>query len=291
MNRLIIRLMMIVGLLCFVPSASFAQSASASYNKGLSLMNSGDYQGAIASFKASMAINKSADNVKKCKAQIAKCNRLAKRKSGDSSDSGPVQKQGSKQLNITTTYMVFDAETEATKKVGVSTLPESSDWTANVASESEAWCKLSKSMDGKELEVTCQPSASTIKRQTGITVIYGDATKFITLVQNGRKPVLEATPNKVRMKVSKDDEEKIAISCNSDTLYSDNKNWELVEYPDWCTVEVTSGNELTVKTKKVEKSDPVFKNGRFGIITVRSQSEKFSIRVDQEDGRKIKLFN
>ena len=61
--------MMIIGLLGFFHGSSFAQSATESYNKGVTLMNKGDYQGAIASFKASMAINKSAANVKKCKAQ------------------------------------------------------------------------------------------------------------------------------------------------------------------------------------------------------------------------------
>jgi outer membrane protein assembly factor BamD (BamD/ComL family) len=65
---------------------TYAQSASDAYNKGVALMNKGDYQGAIASFKASMAINKSAANVKKCNAQISKCNRLAKKKTTDRKD-------------------------------------------------------------------------------------------------------------------------------------------------------------------------------------------------------------
>lgn len=278
---------MIVGLLSFTPCASFAQSASESYSKGVSLMNKGDYQGAIASFKASMAINKSADNVKKCKAQINKCNRLAKRKNDTSDNSSAAKASSSKTLTVSTTYMLFDAETESMKTVGVETMPQSSDWMANVASESESWCKLSKSMDGKELQVTCSPTVSTIHRQTGITVIYGDVTRFITLVQKGRKPQIVANPARVRMKISKDDDEKIAISCNSDTLYKDNKNWELVKSPSWCEVEVTSGNELTVKTKKVEKTDPVFKTGRFGEIIIRSQGEEFTIRVDQENSRRL----
>lgn len=80
MKKTISKLMMIIGLLCFTPMVTYAQSANESYNKGVALMNKGDYQEAIASFKASMAINKSAANVKKCKAQIAKCNRLAKKR-------------------------------------------------------------------------------------------------------------------------------------------------------------------------------------------------------------------
>ena len=48
MKKTISKLIMIIGLLCFVPIASYAQSASESYNKGVALMNKGDYQGAIA---------------------------------------------------------------------------------------------------------------------------------------------------------------------------------------------------------------------------------------------------
>ena len=57
--KTIFKLLMIIGLLGLIPNPSFAQSASDSYNKGVALMNKGDYQGAIASFKASMAINNS----------------------------------------------------------------------------------------------------------------------------------------------------------------------------------------------------------------------------------------
>ena len=52
MKKTISKLMMIIGLLCFAPIANYAQSASESYNKGVALMNKGDYQEAIASFKA-----------------------------------------------------------------------------------------------------------------------------------------------------------------------------------------------------------------------------------------------
>ena len=149
MKKTISKLMMIIGLLCFAPIASYAQSASESYNKGVALMNKGDYQEAIASFKASMAINKSAANVKKCKAQIAKCNRLSKKKKsggdGDKKETAP-----QKQLTLSAYTLAFDAG-EETKYVGIETMPESSDWMANVASEHESWCKLGKSMDGKNL--------------------------------------------------------------------------------------------------------------------------------------------
>ena len=280
MKKIISKLMMIIGLLCFTPIVSYAQSASESYNKGVTLMNKGDYQEAIASFKASMAINKSAANVKKCKAQIAKCNRLAKKKKS-SSDDEQKNTAPSKQLTLSAYSLAFDAG-EETKYVGIETMPESSDWIANVASEHESWCKLGKSMDGKNLQVTCLATSSTLSRQTGITVIYDQVTRFIKLFQKGKKPHIDATKADVKINKRKGGTQKIGINCNSDTLYSDNKNWELTKFPDWCDVTVTSGNEITIKADPMDKNDPEFKSGRFGYIRIESQNEEFIIRVDQK---------
>ena len=273
------RLIMILGLLCFAPIASYAQSASESYNKGVSLMNKGDYQEAIASFKASMAINKSAANVKKCKAQIAKCNRLAKKKKSGGEEEKTTAP--SKQLTLSAYSLAFDAG-EDTKYVGIETMPESSDWMANVASEHESWCKLGKSMDGKNLQVTCLASNSTLSRQTGITVIYDQVTRFIKLTQKGKKPHIDATKADVKINKRKGGTQKVGISCNSDTLYADNKNWELTKTPDWCEVTATSGNEITIKADALTKNDPEFKSGRTGYIRIESQNEEFIIRVEQK---------
>ena len=275
----LLRFVMIIGLLCFAPIASYAQSASESYNKGVALMNKGDYQEAIASFKASMAINKSAANVKKCKAQIAKCNRLSKKKkSGGEEEKAAAP---SKQLTLSAYSLAFDAG-EDTKYVGIETMPESSDWMANVASEHESWCKLGKSMDGKNLQVTCLASNSTLSRQTGITVIYDQVTRFIKLTQKGKKPHIDATKADVKINKRKGGTQKVGISCNSDTLYADNKNWELTKTPDWCEVTATSGNEITIKADALTKNDPEFKSGRTGYIRIESQNEEFIIRVDQK---------
>lgn len=280
MKKTISKLLMFIGLLCFTPVVSYAQSASESYNKGVTLMNKGDYQGAIASFKASMAINKSAANVKKCNAQIAKCNRLAKKKRSDG-DESPKKVTPSKQLTLSTYNLTFDAG-EDTKIVGIETMPESSDWIANVASEHESWCKLSKSMDGKNLQVTCLATSSTLNRQTGITVIYDQVTRFIKLTQKGNKPHIDVTKSDVKINKRKGGTQKIGISCNSDTLYSDNKNWELTKTPDWCDVTVSSGNEITIKAGPLAKTDPDFKSGRSGYIRIESQNEEFIIRIEQK---------
>ena len=279
MKKTISKLMMIIGLLCFAPIANYAQSASESYNKGVALMNKGDYQEAIASFKASMAINKSAANVKKCKAQIAKCNRLSKKKKSGGDEEKTAAP--SKQLTLSAYSLAFDAG-EETKYVGIETMPESSDWMANVASEHESWCKLGKSMDGKNLQVTCLASNSTLSRQTGITVIYDQVTRFIKLTQKGKKPHIDATKADVKINKRKGGTQKVGISCNSDTLYADNKNWELTKTPDWCEVTATSGNEITIKADALTKNDPEFKSGRTGYIRIESQNEEFIIRVDQK---------
>jgi hypothetical protein len=280
MKKTISKLIMFIGLLCFIPNVSYAQSASESYNKGVALMNKGDYQGAIASFKASMAINKSAANVKKCNSQIAKCNRLAKRKkNGGEEETKKVTP--SKQLTLTAYSLTFDAG-EDTKIIGIETIPESSDWMANVASEHESWCKLTKSMDGKNLLVTCMATSSTLNRQTGITVIYDQVTRFIKLTQKGNKPHLDATKADVKINKRRGGTQKVGISCNSDTLYSDNKNWELTKTPEWCEVIVSSGNEITIKAGPLAKNDPEFKTGRTGYIRIESQNEEFIIRVDQK---------
>ena len=271
---------MVIFLMTLTTTHTYAQSASEAYNKGVALMNKGDYQGAIASFKASMAINKSAANVKKCNAQITKCNRLAKKKTTTSTEAP--KKAPQKTLKVGTNRIVFEANAEVTKAISIETQPESNDWIANVASEHESWCKLAKSMDGRLLQITCLPSNSTLARFTGITVIYDQETQFIQLTQKGKTPQLKALITNVKLNKRKGGSKQVAISCNSDTLYSDNKNWQLYKYPDWCEIYVTSGNELTVKADKLTKEDADFKSGRSGDIILKSQNQECVIHVEQK---------
>lgn len=283
MNRFL-KILTVILLMTLTTVHTYAQSASDAYNKGVALMNKGDYQGAIASFKASMTINKSAANVKKCNAQISKCNRLAKKKTTDRKDEP--KKTTQKTLVVSAKNVGFEAA-GGERIIGVLTQPESNDWIANVASEHESWCKLSKSMNGKELQIECLPSNSTISRYTGITVIYDQETQFIQLTQKGKEAEITAHPNDVKFKL-KGGTEKVAISCNSDTLYADNKNWQLSKRPDWCEVYVGSSNEITVKVKEVKKGDPIYESGRSGDIILKSQNQECIIRVDQ---RKRNIIN
>ena len=63
MNR-ILMILTVIFMMTLNTTYSHAQSASESYDNGLALMKKQDYSGAIACFKASMAINKSAANIK-----------------------------------------------------------------------------------------------------------------------------------------------------------------------------------------------------------------------------------
>lgn len=278
MKILLTKLLMILGLLCLAPPATYAQSASDSYKKGVTLMNKGDYQGAIASFKASMAINKSADNVKKCKAQINKCNRLAKQKSGGDSGS----KQASGELEVSASTLNYNAETETMKLVGISTKPESNDWLATVPPDADNWVKLAKSMDGKDLQVTCYPSNSTILRKAIINVTYLQMSRQIEVVQKGIKLQLYAETPFVTINKRKGGVKQVNIICNSDTIYDNKINWTITKSPEWCEIQVPSKGEIVIKADKLTKESPDYKNGRTGDIVLQSQDEEFVIRVDQK---------
>ena len=277
MKRTIIRLFIIVGLLSFAPCVSFAQSASDSYNQGVALMNKGDYSGAIASFKASMVINKSAANKKKCNSMIARCNRLAR--AGRNNTESP--KPATKSLELSTHNLEYEYNEDNIKVVMITTRPESDDWTATVDDSVKEWCRLSKSMDGKELNVSCLPFNNTIARSTNINVIYGDRRDNVKVVQKGKEVVLETNPF-VNINKRKGGQQVIVINCNSDTVYADKRNWELVRTPVWCEVMPAGDKQLTVKADKLNKTDAEFKTGRTGDIVIRSQNKEIIIRVDQK---------
>lgn len=278
MNRLLTRLILILGLLCLPAIGCYAQSASDSYNKGLALMKKGDYQGAIASFKASMAINKSADNKKKCNAQINKCKKLINSGSVGGNDPKP----STKVLNVSASTLNYDAETETMKIVGIETQPESNDWLASVPQDAQDWCKLAKSMDGKELQVTCYPAKSTILRKTIINVTYGQQSRQIEVAQKGTKLEFYAETPFVSISKRRGGEEEVSITCNSDTIYDNKMNWTIVKSPEWCEIKVPDKGQMIIKADKIMKDSPLYKGGRTGDIIMRSQDKEFVIRVDQK---------
>ena len=177
----IIKKIAMMGLMLLMPCLGFSQSASESYNKGVALMNKAEYTEAIRCFKASMAINKSAANVKKCNEQISKCQRLQK---GTVASVSPKPAREALRLNVNRVFMTFPADQEQTIAAKVEVSPEKSGWTASLATDVN-WCRLTKSMDGNELYVTCIPSNSVNKRTVKVNVVLGSLTQTIDVVQQG----------------------------------------------------------------------------------------------------------
>ncbi len=277
MNRIFYILIFIV-MMAFVPETMMAQSASESYNNGLALMKSKDYNGAIASFKASMAINKSAANVKKCKAQISKCQKLLKG-NVNKATSTPVESMPSRSLKVISAILPIPANPTADIMTSIETIPESSDWTAEMEG-SCPWIELIKSMDGKSLILKCKPTDKTVTRDAEINVKYEDLTRKIRVRQQGKDVLLTASElfNKFKKKGG---QQLIGITCNSDTTYSNNTNWMIEKAPDWCNAENTS-TDLVLKVAPLEKESPFYKTGRTGDVVIRSQDKELIIRVDQK---------
>ena len=262
-------------MLSLIPALGFAQSANESYNNGLVLMKKQDYAGAIASFKASMAINKSAANVKKCNNQIAKCQNLMKKNTKVTSS--PVVPE--KKLSINMDALSFSAASNMAKSVEIITIPESDDWIASTEKDVD-WIELAKSMDGKNLQVRCTPTRLTILRKANIYVKYGDIFKQIQVAQTGRKVNLSSSEAFVKFKM-KGGIVTISVECNSDTTYNDNLNWTIDEVPGWLQAEKNK-TTLVLKAAEIKKNDPDYKaGGRSCDIILRSQGEKRTIRVDQ----------
>ena len=191
MNR-ILKILTVVLLMAFAPASVFAQSASESYENGLALMKKRDYAGAIPLFRRSMTMNKSAENVKKCKAQIAKCQKNLKQK-----PSTPAAPQ--KTLTIANPTLSIPANPDRDFGVQINVTPESNDWIANVDGNIE-WLELSKSMDGKYLVVKAAPTDKTIVRHATIVVRYDNITRTVHVSQAGKEVELTASELFVKFK-------------------------------------------------------------------------------------------
>lgn len=273
MNR-ILRILTVVILMTLTPAFVYAQSASESYDNGMALMKKQDYSGAIASFKASMAINKSDANVKKCKAQIAKCQKLMKNK-GKSAAPAAVEKK----LNIPHPVLSVPANPVNDMGVQIEVTPESNDWSATVEGNVN-WIELSKSMDGRYLVLKVSPTDKTIVRHAVVSVEYEKMERKIQVNQAGKAVELVAGELFTKFK-KKGGQMLINVSCNSDTLYANNTNWFIVKAPEWCNAESTSTN-VVLKVDPLDKKDPFYKTGRTGDIILRSQDQECVIRVDQK---------
>jgi len=262
-------------LFALMPVNVFAQSASESYKTGLALMKKQDYEGAIASFNASKAINKSAANVKKCNAQIRKAQRLQR-----NTKKAPVQIV-EKKLTVNVPKLVFSAIPNAMKAVTIEASPDANDWLASVDPKAASWCTLSKSIDGKDLQVSCQPTNLTIPRNAHISVTYGDLQRTIDVKQVGKPVEFGASSRFEKFSKKKGGKVLIDITCTSDTTYENQNNWIIEKSPDWCTAEGTK-TSLVLTASPITKKDPDYKSGRTGDVILRSQNEEMIIRIDQK---------
>lgn len=277
MKRLIKLLTVILLMTLAAPTAVCAQSASASYEKGMAQMKSGDYAGAIASFQASMAINKSEANKKKCNQQIAKCKKLLQKK--PTVTDVPVQTTSSQKLSLNKNRVAFPANPMEDLSVEVYTEPASNDWMAAVEGSAD-WLELSKSMDGKSLIVKCKPTNSTVKREVMVGVTYGRQKHDVCVAQWGNDVKLTAVPLESSFKM-KGGKQLVNISCNSDTVYENGKNWKIKQLPDWLKAETTE-TSLILEAPQVDKKDPLFKSGREGQVIIVSQNWELVLKVVQK---------
>ena len=275
MNR-ILKILTVILLMALTPAYTYAQSASESYENGLALIKKQDYAGAIACFKASMAINKSAANVKKCNTQISKCQKLMKNSKAKTPAAAPVPE---KKLTISTSKLSAPAKPESDYAIQIDSSPEDNGWTA-IVEEGVKWVELSKSMDGKVLRLKISPSEKTLVRHASVAVSYGNIIKKVMITQTGKD--VELVPNTLFTKFKKKGGQMlINISCNSDTVYANNYNWMIEKAPEWCNAEGTS-TSLVLNIAPLEKNDPYYKTGRTGDIILRSQNKECIIRIDQK---------
>lgn len=274
--KTILKILTVILLMTLTTAHTYAQSASESYDNGLALMKKQDYAGAIASFKASMAINKSAANVKKCNAQISKCQKLMKN-SKNKTQAAPVVPE--KKMDLSTSVLSVPASPASDYAVQVTASPDNNDWTA-IAEGGVKWIELSKSMDGKTLRLKVSPSEKTLVRHASVAVSYGNIIKKVRITQAGQD--VELVPNTLFTKFKKKGGQMlININCNSDTIYANNYNWIIDKAPEWCNAEGTS-TSLVLNITPLEKSDPYYKTGRTGDIVLRSQDKECIIRIDQK---------
>lgn len=277
MSRLIKLLTLVIMMTLATPGTAFAQSAGDSYNEGIALMKKGDYKKAIDSFKASMAINKSAENKKKCNRQIAICRKMIKPETNQT----PVPTE--KKISLSKERVPFPPTPMEDLAVEIITEPFTKDWIASTAGNGN-WLELSKSMDGRSLIVKCKPTDSTVKRQAKVCVIYDEERKNIRkeidVVQYGKDVILSATPLEISFKL-KGGKQLIDIACNSDTVYDGGKNWKIKQTPHWLKAETTE-TTLVLEAQKMEKNDPDFKSGRVGQVIIMSQDKECVLKIEQK---------
>lgn len=279
MKNKIFRLFLLLAVLFTVPAVSIAQSSDDAYNKGVTMMNNGNYNEAIKYFNVSKNLNSTAKNVSRCNSMIAKCKKQMRGKDKSSDRRREKQEKTSvAYLELFPQNMTYSSHSTESKEVSVNC--DRDDWTCNVKRQEgeDSWCKAEKLATG-QLKITCSASDKTIERRTSVLVWRGSlkdsvnirqpagarADLYIDSYQAESKDVTLSrgeVKNPVISVSKKNGIEQVVVNvvCKSDTIYQDgyNNNWTVVSMPSWCKRKSTKKiyeKKLIDKIKKKIKKE------------------------------------
>lgn len=272
-----------------------AQNADSKYEEGVAQYNKGNMQAAIKLFKESMILNKSAANKKRCNAMIAKCNRTGKKTKSEE------PKTAKAELLLDRNHLSFNGRSSDADVISITA---TNGWSFRYVDQEDArWCILDKSQDGRTLKVKAEPSHLTVPREAKIIISDAVTPSFCKELYvkqgSGKDPYLTAIPAELDRIANDGEEEIIKITCVSDTLYSDGKNWRLKDYPSWVKMLPDKPKVTGIKSAFASKNDknariPVEANElsmkidpntstdeRLGEIVIQSQNSEMRIKLTQ----------
>lgn len=240
--------------LSFAPASEvYAQNADRKYEEGMAQYKKRNWEVAKKLFKESMILDKSAANTNRCNKMIKRINAIiAGPRPGPKPPKPDLKPESKAELSINRNQLSFSGRASEVYRIKVTS---SNGWSFRYDNqEDEQWCLLHMSEDGKELTVRADPSNLTISRHAKIMIcdlatpsVYKEL--YVTQ-SSGKVPSLIANPANVNRIDYDGSEELITVTCVSDTVYSDGKNWILKDYPSWVTIL----NDKPVRQNWVEKA-------------------------------------
>lgn len=267
-NKFLKILVMVIGLA--MPFAVYGQSSSKLYQKGESLMQSGEYSDAINAFSAAMKIDGSLTT--SCKAKIRLCQKkIAQKYRAKASTSNSSPLSNSSGLKIDKHHVEFSCGTSNPVQIKVDS--KSGDWDI---SSGESWCHAYKTDGDKIASIECDINESVSERNTIVTISDGVYGEKIEVKQAGQQPYIKI--DKESVEIPKDGgEAKIDVYSNTE--------WEITQFPDWCTIVSTDDNSIILRVGKS-------KDERQAVLTVRTKvgGETYSIIIVQRKVKSGKSF-
>ena len=254
-----------------LPSTMTAQSSDDAYNKGVSMMNSGNYSGAISQFNICKRLNSSASNISRCNARISECNKKISeankpkpdrndrndrnnRRNNSGSYSGsysgnssvhydPDYKFAGRYTEIGTSQLSFSGVETESKTVSVNANKDV--WKCSVEGakgEDVSWCHAEKTeINGKSyVKITCDHSSRTLPRKAKVVIDNQGAKDYIEILQSAGTRTdftIDSYNIKNNITVVKRGEEKNAI-----ITVSKEKGVEQIVVTLECTSDTTYAN-------------------------------------------------